>query len=211
MSDFTPAGPPPDGDLSAEGARRRAAHRAPAKPKRIIVPAVIALAAVVALLVAFNSCSDPYDQGNGLVTPVGVPTPTTTSPSPSATTTPSRTGTPSPTTTKTTSPSPIPSKTATASPTPSPTLAPKVPVVVLNGTTTAGLAAAYAVQVRRAGWTVASTGNWRRTSVSTTTVFYPAGKDASARRLADNLSGSQIVRPALTGMSTSNLTVVVKR
>jgi len=223
MSDFTPgpeasdplASPSSDAANAADGAegqRRRAAHRAPAKPIRIIIPAAIALACVVVLLVAFNSCSDPFDEGNGLVTPIGVPsitaapTPTTASPTP----TPTSTATPTPVRTPTATPTPTPTRTATPTPTAT-AAAPKVPVVVLNGTTTSGLAGAYAGQVRRAGWSVASTGNWRRTTVGTTTVFFPSGKGASAKRLADALSGSQVTRPALSGMSSTNLTVVVTR
>jgi hypothetical protein len=207
-----PFPPPPD------QSRRRAAHKAPTSPRRIIVPAVIAIAAIAALLVAFNSCSDPYGQNTGIVTPAVTatttaspsPTPTgTTSPSPSLS--PTRSSSPSPTATRSASPTPTPSKTAKPTTTPKPTTAPKLPVAVRNGTTIRGLAAAFAVQVRGAGWTVTSIGNWTGARVSITTIYYPAGKKSSAQRLAQELSGSQVIAPAPAGSSSANLTVVVVR
>ena len=204
MTDTTT--PPADGSN-----RRRAPRSGPENLRRIVVPALLAVASIVALLVAFNSCSDPYDQGEGLVTPIGQPTlsPTPTTPSPTATdsSTPTPTVTSSPSASASTTPTPTASQ--TASPSPTPTLAPKRPVVVLNGTTTIGLAAAYRLKVTRAGWNVVSIGNWTRSSVSATTIFYPSGFKASAKRLADDLSGTQLTREALSGMSSTELTIVV--
>lgn len=195
---------------SADGSNRRRAPRSgPENLRRIVVPALLAVASIVALLVAFNSCSDPYDQGEGLATPIGQPTlsptPTTPSATPTNTSTPTPTVTSSPTFSATATPTP----TASATATPSPTLAPKRPVVVLNGTTTIGLAAAYRLKVTRAGWNVVSIGNWTRSSVSATTIFYPSGFKPSAKRLADDLSGTQLTREALSGMSSTQLTIVV--
>ena len=189
---------------------RRAARSGPTSIRRVIVPALLAIAAIVALLVAFNSCSDPYDQGAGLKTPIGEPTLSPTSPQPSA----SATNSPSSTASTTQSPSPTtptPSPSASASTTPSaaPTSAPKREVEVLNGTSTPGLAATYATKVRRAGWTVARVGNWSGAKVTATTIFYPAGFKASAQRLADELSGTQNLRASLGSMSSSVLTIVV--
>ena len=82
-------------------------------------------------------------------------------------------------------------------------------IAVLNGTTTIGLAAAYRLKVTRAGWNVVSIGNWTRSSVSATTIFYPSGFKSSAKRLADDLSGTQLTREALSGMSSTQLTIVV--
>ncbi len=204
MTDTTT--PPADGSN-----RRRAPRSGPENLRRIVVPALLAVASIVALLVAFNSCSDPYDQGEGLVTPIGQPTlsPTPTTPSPTATdsSTPTPTVTSSPSVSASATPTPTASQ--TASPSPTPTLAPKRPVVVLNGTTTIGLAAAYRLKVTRAGWNVVSIGNWTRSSVSATTIFYPSGFKASAKRLADDLSGTQLTREALSGMSSTELTIVV--
>ena len=197
---------------SADGSNRRRAPRSgPENLRRVVVPALLAVASIVALLVAFNSCSDPYDQGEGLVTPIGQPTlsptPTTPSATPTDSSTPTPTVTSSPTVSATATPTPTVSE--TASPSPTPTVAPKRPVVILNGTTTIGLAAAYRLKVTRAGWNVVSIGNWTRSSVSATTIFYPSGFKPSAKRLADDLSGTQLTREALSGMSSTQLTIVV--
>ncbi|MEI6365361.1 MAG: LytR C-terminal domain-containing protein [Actinomycetes bacterium] len=197
---------------SADGSnRRRATRSGPENLRRIVIPALLAVASIVALLVAFNSCSDPYDQGEGLVTPIGQPTlsptPTTPSPTPTDSSTPTPTVTSSPTVSASATPTPTASE--TASPSPTPTVAPKRPVVILNGTTTIGLAAAYRLKVTRAGWNVVSIGNWTRSSVSATTIFYPSGFKDSAKRLTDDLSGTQLTREALSGMSSTQLTIVV--
>lgn len=202
MTDATT--PPADGSN-----RRRAPRSGPENLRRIVVPALLAVASIVALLVAFNSCSDPYDQGEGLATPIGQPTLSPTPTTPSATPTNSSTPTPTVTSSPTFSATATPTSTASATATPSPTLAPKRPVVVLNGTTTIGLAAAYRLKVTRAGWNVVSIGNWTRSSVSATTIFYPSGFKPSAKRLADDLSGTQLTREALSGMSSTQLTIVV--
>lgn len=202
MTDATT--PPADGSN-----RRRAPRSGPENLRRIVVPALLAVASIVALLVAFNSCSDPYDQGEGLATPIGQPTLSPTPTTPSATPTNSSTPTPTVTSSPTFSATATPTPTASATATPSPTLAPKRPVVVLNGTTTIGLAAAYRLKVTRAGWNVVSIGNWTRSSVSATTIFYPSGFKPSAKRLADDLSGTQLTREALSGMSSTQLTIVV--
>ena len=202
MTDATT--PPADGSN-----RRRAPRSGPENLRRIVVPALLAVASIVALLVAFNSCSDPYDQGEGLATPIGQPTLSPTPTTPSATPTNTSTPTPTVTSSPTFSATATPTSTASATATPSPTLAPKRPVVVLNGTTTIGLAAAYRLKVTRAGWNVVSIGNWTRSSVSATTIFYPSGFKPSAKRLADDLSGTQLTREALSGMSSTQLTIVV--
>ena len=202
MTDATT--PPADGSN-----RRRAPRSGPENLRRIVVPALLAVASIVALLVAFNSCSDPYDQGEGLATPIGQPTLSPTPTTPSATPTNSSTPTPTVTSSPTFSATATPTSTASATATPSPTLAPKRPVVVLNSTTTIGLAAAYRLKVTRAGWNVVSIGNWTRSSVSATTIFYPSGFKPSAKRLADDLSGTQLTREALSGMSSTQLTIVV--
>jgi hypothetical protein len=64
--------------------------------------------------------------------------------------------------------------------------------------------------VQEAGWTVGQVGNWRRTTVTAETIFYASGDEGSARRLARELQGDQRVAPALTGMSTTRLTLVVR-
>jgi hypothetical protein len=80
---------------------------------------------------------------------------------------------------------------------------------VFNGSNVPNLAREAATQVRAAGWTVAAIGNWRRTTVSTDSVFFGPGDEGSARRLARDLPGAQQVKAALPGMSTTKLTYVV--
>jgi type IV secretory pathway VirB10-like protein len=204
--------PPSDGTAAsaASAGSHRGAHRAPAKPQRWIGLGLIVVAAIIALLVAFSSCStDDPDQ-----TPIPGPVPTTT-----AATTPPATTAPPTTAPATTAPAttrpPTTAPATTAPPTtPPPTTAPatnvaRIPVDVRNGTRTTGLAARAAAQVRAAGWTVASVGNWRSTTVGDTTIFYGSGDQAVAQRLARELSGDQEVAPALSGMSTTRLTLVV--
>ena len=190
-----------------ESSGRRAARRAPVRLGRAIVPAILAIASIVALLVAFNSCSDPYTQAPS-ITPSASESPSVT-PTPSET--PSPSVSPSASATSTASTSASPTATATPSPSPSAALAPKLPVTVLNGTTVPGLAASYALKVRSAGWSVVSVGNWRSTTVATTTIFYPSGKRTSAARLAKELSGNQEIAAALSGMTDRGLTIVVAR
>jgi hypothetical protein len=83
-------------------------------------------------------------------------------------------------------------------------------VDVLNGSTVTGLAQSSAAEVRAAGWTVGEVGNWRRTTVAATTIYYPDGDRASAQRLSRELDGDQRIAQALSGMSTGRLTLVVR-
>jgi hypothetical protein len=137
----------------------------------------------------------------------GSPTPTrpsqSFSPSPSATPkpTPTHTATPSP------KPTPKPSPTRSSVPPPAPPPVVRAPVVVLNETGITGLAARTAAQLRALGWTVTGIGNWRG-SIPTTTVYYPAGRYAAARRLAYDLHVSRL-RPVVPGMLGDRLTVVL--
>lgn len=222
MADLTPSAPDGDAptpDASAPSAPKRGSHRAPAKPQRVIVAGLIAIAAVVALLVAFGACGGGFDSGQGVIngtpgvtTPPATLLPSTSAPATTPAPTPSPTATPSTTAPRTTPPrttaAATPTRTAPATSAP-PTSGPKLPVDVFNGSTVTGLARQGAVQVRAAGWTVAAVGNWRRTTVSAETVFYGPGDEGSARRLARDLPGAQQVRAALTGMSSTKLTYVV--
>jgi hypothetical protein len=90
---------------------------------------------------------------------------------------------------------------------PTVTAAARPAVVVLNQTTTVGLAAKVATRLRGAGWVVPAIGNYRGT-VPGTTVFYPAGGQPAAASLAKVL-GVTRTAPAPAGMSTSRLTVVL--
>jgi hypothetical protein len=133
--------------------------------------------------------------------------PPTSTPSATPTATPTATPSPKPTTKPTVKPSPKPTATRTSHP---PPVAPPVvhaPTVVLNETGITGLAARTAARLRALGWTVTGIGNWRG-SIPTTTVYYPAGRYAAARRLAYDLHVSRL-RPVVPGMLDDRLTVVL--
>lgn len=168
-------------------------------------PAVVGGAALIAITVGIVGWVRPLASDSAAAashSPVPVPRASTTA----ADLTPLPT--PSPAT-----PSTVPSPTRTATPTPKPTPTPTVPaatrpaVVVLNQTATVGLAAKVAARLRGAGWVVPAVGNYRG-SVPSTTVFYPAGRQPAAQSLATAL-GVARTAPALAGMSTSRLTVVL--
>jgi hypothetical protein len=64
MSDLNPSasdGDAPPPEASSSEPSRRGAHRAPAKPQRFVVVGLIAIAAVIALLVAFGACGGGLD------------------------------------------------------------------------------------------------------------------------------------------------------
>lgn len=97
-------------------------------------------------------------------------------------------------------------------PTPPPPAA-SAPVVrpsvdILNDTHISGLAASAKKTLTSGGWTVAETGNYPN-SVSTTTVYYPAGQLAAAQQLAHQYGAIGKVLPAPSGVSTTDLTLVL--
>ena len=94
---------------------------------------------------------------------------------------------------------------------PTPTVDPNIDVVLLNATTTNGLAASASAMLDKAGWKVGSTANASSTSVKTTTVYYTSASQAGAAAgLAKSLG---ITRTALSQQfavpGQSRLTVVL--
>ncbi len=94
---------------------------------------------------------------------------------------------------------------------PTPTIDPNIDVVLLNATTTNGLAANASAMLKSAGWTVGSTANASATNVKTTTVYYTKPSEAGAAAgLAKSLG---ITRTALSQQfavaGQSRLTVVL--
>lgn len=69
---------------------------------------------------------------------------------------------------------------ATAAPVVTATVDPKLDVVVLNATTTAGLAAGASRKATADGWKVTSTANADSTNVARTTVYYTTASQAGA-------------------------------
>ena len=61
-----------------------------------------------------------------------------------------------------------------------PTIDPKMDVVLLNATSTNGLAASASSALKKAGWSIGSTANASSNSVKTTTVYYTDADQAGA-------------------------------
>jgi hypothetical protein len=103
--------------------------------------------------------------------------------------------------------------TAAAVPTAKPTVDPKIDVVLLNATTTSGLAASARTKAETQGWHVVSTANANETDVATTTVYYTTASQAGAAAgLAKTLGATRTrlsVQFAVKG--TSRLTAVLGR
>ncbi|MCY7364352.1 MAG: LytR C-terminal domain-containing protein [Frankiaceae bacterium] len=85
-----------------------------------------------------------------------------------------------------------------------------VPVTVLNNSRITGLADRGAQQFEAAGWPVAETGN-HRGRIRATTVYYPAGLEASAREFASRFPGVERVLPRPENLPGSGLTAVLTR
>jgi len=121
----------------------------------------------------------------------------------------------SPSDTTTNATGPTASTSPTVTPTQEPTRSPRaddgqrsgIDVVVLNASETPGLAARVADTARAAGWTVGEVGDWIYPAV-VNAVYYPEGHQSEAELLADDV-GIESVRPARSGMSTDDLTVLL--
>lgn len=151
--------------------------------------AVLVLVGV--LILAFGESSDDgAGQGAELVPPV------TVGPTPQASATPL-------------TPSPTPTATPTVTPTPSPTAA-RASVIVLNQTGVAGLAARVKERLEAGGWTVTGIDDFRG-NVPATTVYYPRGLQAAARALMAQFPEIGRIRPAFSGISTTQLTVILSK
>jgi hypothetical protein len=82
-----------------------------------------------------------------------------------------------------------------------------IEVVVLNASGKPGLAADVADAVEKAGWTVGEVGNWIYPA-AVNAVYYPEGHQQEAELLAEDVD-IESVRPARSGMSTDDLTVLL--
>ena len=105
------------------------------------------------------------------------------------------------------SPSPVPTLPGTPTPTPAPAVE-KVPVIVLNQTPVRGLAATFQEQLEAGGWTVAGIDDFRG-NVPATTVYFPPGLRPVAKALMAQFPEIGRIRPAFTGISTTQLTVIL--
>ena len=99
--------------------------------------------------------------------------------------------------------------TAEPAPTAAPAaVAPIVPLTVLNNSRITGLAERSAAKFRAGGWPVPTTGNYRG-QIDTTTIYYPAGQQASAERFGKQF-GVRVL-PRFATLPGSGMTVVVTR
>ena len=80
-------------------------------------------------------------------------------------------------------------------------------MVVLNGTSTSGLARTVADAASQKGWVIKSVGNLSGPAPKITTVYYPQGAKSHALKLATQFRASTL--PALAGMANDALTLVV--
>lgn len=83
----------------------------------------------------------------------------------------------------------------------------RLPVIVLNGTDTAGLAKTTSDDLHDANWVIEETGNWTGEPLLETTIYYPADGFSSAEELATQTGGTPV--EATPDMSQTALTLVV--
>jgi hypothetical protein len=182
---------------------RRGAHRSRRDLTSAVVPSLLAVLAVTALVTALYVWRAEDPSPSRVAASTGQPTTqpmTGGSPSPDVTSAPATT-TSAPATRTTPRPT-APATTRAAA------VVRDIEVVVLNQTSRGGLAARVADVLRGKGWTVPATGNFRGI-VPATTVYYPPGAEAQARRAARDLPTEPRLRPRFGNLSTSRLTVVV--
>jgi len=193
---------------SSTPGQRRGAHRTRRDITAALVPALLAVVAVAALIIAINVWRGQESDDNlGRSTTAG----TSSSASPSGT--PSASASASATNAAERSHDPSSSDESNASD-PSASDEPSdganrdIGVVVLNQTSRGGLASVAAERLRARGWTVTGVGNFTGI-VPATTVYYPPGAEVAAQAAAESLPTPARTRPRFGNLSTSRLTVVV--
>jgi len=180
-------------DLDAR--TRRGAHRTRREPLRVLAPLLLVMLAAV-LVAGFLLFQDSgSSDGVTAKVPGGTAAPPDATKNPTTSPKPSQTSKPTPT--------------AKPSTTTSPTARREIEVVVLNGSSIAGLGRRAADAARDAGWTVLEVGNFSG-EIASTTVYYPPGRQAEAALLAADLPGSDRVRERFGNLSTTRLTVIVR-
>ncbi len=169
--------------------------------------ALAALAVIVlvgVLILAFGEDGgDEADQAGS--EPVAV---ATASPTPDPTADPTLSATAQATPSASASLSASPSASPDASLSATPPAVDKVPVVVLNQTGISGLAAQFQKELEAGGWTVAGIDDFRG-NVPATTVYFPPGMRPAAKALMEQFPQIGRIRPAFSGISTTQLTVIL--
>lgn len=102
---------------------------------------------------------------------------------------------------------PVPAPSSDASIDPNLDVNGRLPVIVLNGTETAGLAKAMSDDLHDADWVVEETGNWDGQPLLETTIFYPPEGFSSAEELAIQTGGTPV--EATADLSQTALTIVI--
>ena len=104
---------------------------------------------------------------------------------------------------------PVPTATPTVkpSPTPKPVKRDGIAIEVYNASTTPGLAKTAGEVADGLGWKVDKVDNWTY-GAAQNAVYFPPGHRTDAQTLADDLK-IDLVRPAKSGMSTDDLTVIL--
>ncbi|MDP9093560.1 MAG: LytR C-terminal domain-containing protein [Actinomycetota bacterium] len=92
-----------------------------------------------------------------------------------------------------------------------PTSAAKLPLVVLNNTSTSGLAQTAAARFQAGGWTVTGTGNLSGSIVSTCAYYDPnvSGANAAASALETQFPTIKRVAPKFSGLPAGPIVVVL--
>jgi hypothetical protein len=158
--------------------------------------AVVAIATVITVVVAWTGAGLDDDVTATPATSSGSATPKSDA-SPTATSTPPSSSAPA--TPEASSPTPSSSSTPAQS----------EPLVdVLNQSAGDGAASQAADQLRAAGWRIGRVDDFRG-NVSETTVYYPPGLRAEARRLRGDLPGSPRVQPAFRTLKAGRLSVIL--
>ena len=207
--DVLPAGPVGGGRRAARVAAAPERRTGPTPLGRVVLPAALAVVSGVALVFGWVTLQDNRAETAAQTQP----TPRASAPAaPVASTSPKAVVSSSPKAIASSTPSAVassaPAASASAS---SSTVAAavdrSVPVVVLNSTARTGLAAKVAAQLRKAGWTVVSVGNYR-TRLGATTVFAEGHADAVATMRDDLPTGGALKAP-VGAMNPARITVVV--
>ena len=102
---------------------------------------------------------------------------------------------------------PVPAPSTDASVDPNLDVNGRLPVIVLNGTETAGLAKSMSDDLHDADWVIDETGNWTGEPLLETTIFYPTDGLSSAEELATQTGGTLV--EATPEMSQTALTLVI--
>lgn len=164
-------------DVEDPGTGRRGAHRAKPNPLVAVVPLVLVTVAVVAVIVGTMTLLG--GSGTSPVAETGTQSPAEETPAEEAPTEepPAET--------------PAPSETPSETPEPEATVDMALPVTVLNGTRTEGLAGQASAALSEAGYNVVATDNFRQGTPPPTTVYYAADDaTATAEAIAEELGGA---------------------